>query len=139
MHLQVRCGKMSGMGDQTHNGATPIPVLARAVGDETPLGPATVVETAPVQRADHHELIREEVVGGPATQRDARLYLSTGDLKRLLAVAESSLTSRVVLHCVGVRVRTFRDRRGHVYQAWSLVHLPPQAEEPPIGVFGVRS
>tara|TARA_R100000388_G_C7221132_1_gene149028 strand:+ start:770 stop:1078 length:309 start_codon:yes stop_codon:yes gene_type:complete len=74
------------------------------------------------------QLLSENTLGGPLTGRDARLFLSTKTLRQLLDIAESSSIKRVQIDGVGLRVRTWRDKNGHVYETWQLIGQQPKPE-----------
>jgi len=87
----------------------------------SPADRITRIEGRPLQRPGRDRVVRESVLGGPEAAVDARLILSRADLATLTAIAESSITGRVVLNRPGVRVRLFESPAGHRYEVWSLV------------------
>lgn len=79
--------------------------------------------------------LRDVQYGGPSPDgeggdpTDRRLMLDTATLRAMLAVAEASTTGRCVVHQVGLRVRQYRARGGHLYEIVHLVGSKPTAEE----------
>ena len=80
------------------------------------------------RRATEDELVGERTIGGPLAARDVRLYLDAATLRHLLEVAESSGVNRVQIDGVGVRVRSWRDPRGHVFETWQILGQAPKPE-----------
>lgn len=54
---------------------------------------------------------------------DRRMFLHIDDLRKLLEIAESSLTQRVVFHGVGLEIEQ-RQVGDHVMEVWALVGVP---------------
>ena len=69
----------------------------------------------------------EPGLGNPGDHSDARLVLSRQELQALLAVAEQSITGRVVIHHAGIRVRLLEDG-GHRFKSIRLVGDKPVPE-----------
>lgn len=108
------------------------PFVGDPVGDRTALGPVVEFDGSPLQRLGGDRLVYRLVVGGPATGCDQRLFLTRAQLERLLDVARASITGRVQLDMVGLKVELWEHRSGHAYAVWTLLSLPAKAEEPPI-------
>lgn len=92
----------------------------------------TRTEDRPLQLPGRDRIVRESVLGGPDAAVDARLILSRADLASLLAVAESSLTGRVVLNRPGLRVRLYQSPAGHTYEVWTILASEAVPETSPI-------
>ena len=86
------------------------------------------VNSSPLQHPNRDRLVRRVEYGGPSSNADARLFIDTATLRQLLAVAESSLTGRAVLHHAGVVVDLYESPNGHAYECWRLVasHVAPE-------------
>tara|TARA_B100000427_G_scaffold210817_1_gene175760 strand:- start:235 stop:546 length:312 start_codon:yes stop_codon:yes gene_type:complete len=74
------------------------------------------------------EVCGENIIGGPLSGKDVRMYLDSKTLEVLLDVARESLVNRAVLHGVGLKVTARRGKDGNVYEVWSIVSLAPKAE-----------
>ncbi len=74
------------------------------------------------------EICGENIIGGPLSGKDVRMYLDAKTLEVLLDVARNSIVNRAVLHGVGLKVTARRGGDGNVYEVWSLVSLAPKAE-----------
>ena len=92
------------------------------------------VQKPGLQVAGKPVVLRDVQYGGEEDPTDRRLILHVAQLRELLAVAEASLTQRVVLHGFGVRVQTLRDRTSHVYEHCTFVGCKLEAETPPLGL-----
>lgn len=79
-------------------------------------------------------VLRDVQFGGDDDPTDRRMVLHVAQLRELLAVAEDSLTKRVVLHGVGIRVQVLRANDGHVYEHCTLVASKLEAEAAPLGI-----
>jgi len=92
------------------------------MGDR-PLLPLSALSDRQVERAILHEpgrsTVRDIEIGGPKDPADRRLFLDVETLEALLAQARASLTGRVVIHGIGLRVRTLLED-GH---RWDVVYL----------------
>lgn len=88
----------------------------------------TRIESKPLQLPGRDRLVRESVLGGPTSSADARLYLSIADLEKLIEIARSSVTGRVVLNRPGIRVRLWEAPNGHRFESWSIVAAEARAE-----------
>lgn len=85
---------------------------------------------APLQRPSADRLLRRTTYGGgPGTGLDVRMYLDRQTLRLLLSAAEGSLSGRVELLEVGLRVDVYESPAGHRYEVWSFVSRPPTAEK----------
>ena len=86
-------------------------------------------------------IVGENIIGGPLSGKDVRMYLDAKTLESLLDVAKESLVSRAVLNCVGLRVTARRSDDGHTYEVWSLVSLAPKAERSSVieGLTGAKN
>lgn len=82
----------------------------------------------PLQLPDRDRVIRRRDFGGPATQLDVRCLLSVEELTRLLDVAKSSASQRVMLPCFGLSSTTFETPAGHRYEVVQLVSSRPRPE-----------
>ena len=80
------------------------------------------------------KLIGETIVGGPQSANDARMMLDVQTLEKLLRIAKSSLSGRVVLNQVGFKVRVWRGGDGNTYQILSILSHPPKPESTPFDV-----
>lgn len=70
----------------------------------------TLREVPVLQRGPGYpETVRTFEVGGPSDPADRRLVVDRATLEQLLDVAKASLTGRVVLHRVGLRVEVLDD------------------------------
>lgn len=70
----------------------------------------TLREVPSLQRGPGYpETLRTFEVGGPSDPADRRLVVDRRTLEQMLDVARSSLTGRVVLHRVGMRVEVLDD------------------------------
>jgi hypothetical protein len=76
-------------------------------------------------------LVHERVLGGPEAPLDVRLILSARELSDLLAVANASLTGRVVIGRAGIRLRVWQGEAGHRYETWSLLGASVEPERSP--------
>ena len=86
---------------------------------------------APLQLGpDHPRVLLEREIGGPEDPADRRLVLDAALLRQLLEVAENSLTGRVVLHRIGLRVQVLDDGT-HRWEHLRLIGAPPVPELPP--------
>tara|TARA_B100000575_G_C22546960_1_gene349938 strand:- start:79 stop:402 length:324 start_codon:yes stop_codon:yes gene_type:complete len=74
------------------------------------------------------QVVGENIIGGPLSGKDVRMYLDAKTLDVLLDVAKQSLTNRAVLHGVGLKVTARRGGDGNTYEVWSIVSLGPKAE-----------
>lgn len=70
-------------------------------------------------------------VGGPSDSADRRLVVDRATLEQLLDVARASLTGRVVLHRVGLRVEVL-ESGGHRWEHVILIGGELRPESPPI-------
>jgi hypothetical protein len=86
------------------------------------------INYSPLQAPGTHTKVREVDVGGEGDSGDRRMFLSVRELEELLAVARSSLTGRVVMHGVSLRVATYQDRKGHRYDVLKIgsSHVEPE-------------
>ena len=73
--------------------------------------------------------VGENVIGGPLSGKDVRMYLDQPTLARLLEIANQSITGRVHMDGVGLRVKAYRNKGGHVYEVWSIISAPPKPEQ----------
>jgi hypothetical protein len=80
------------------------------------------------QGPQEDRVIGENIIGGPLSGKDVRMYLDAKTLGFLLEVAQQSLSSRAVLHGVGLKVTARRGSDGNQYEVWSIVSLAPKAE-----------
>lgn len=90
--------------------------------------PGALVRVGDERRAQHDELVGEHTMGGPLDTSDRRLYLDAATLRRLLELAEASSVRRVQIDGAGVRIRSWRDRHGHVFETWQIIGRSPQPE-----------
>lgn len=67
-------------------------------------------------------------IGGPMDPADRRLVLDVQTLEHLLSLARSSITGRVVLHHLGLRVQVLRDSSGHIWEHLTLLGSEPKPE-----------
>ena len=82
----------------------------------------------PIQRGpDYPEILQERDIGGPEDHADRRLILDVPLLTELLEVARSSLSQRVVIHRVGLRVQVV-DNGQHRWEHIRLIGLAPEPE-----------
>lgn len=79
-------------------------------------------------------VLRDVQFGGDDDPTDRRMVLHVAQLRELLAVAENSLTQRIVMHNFGVRVQLLRAKDGHVYEHCTLVASKLEAEAAPMGL-----
>ncbi len=79
-----------------------------------------VVE-GPVQLPDRDERVRISTLAGPSKGLDTRMVLSVRELELLLDKARHSVTGRVVIPQVGIRVDLYRRPGGHQYEVWRIV------------------
>lgn len=90
--------------------------------------PVVELQLLPLQRPGLHELDWEAVLGGPKGGQDSRLFLDAPTLERLLEFARASLSGRVQIDMVGVKIRQWIAPGGHRYQTWTFVSIPPKPE-----------
>jgi hypothetical protein len=74
------------------------------------------------------KVVGENIIGGPLSGKDVRMYLDVKTLEHLLDVAKQSLVNRAVLNGVGLKVKAQRGGDGNTYEVWSIVSLAPKAE-----------
>lgn len=98
------------------------------LGMETELGPIMELDFQPMQTPGNPPCVGEQLVGGPATGLDVRMYLDREPVERLLALARVSVMLQVELRHVGIRKRVFQAPCGGVYACLDLVSDPPRAE-----------
>lgn len=91
--------------------------------------PRTPVQFGP----GYPEVVFDREIGGPQDPSDRRLVLSVQELEEMLAQARASLTQRVVVHHIGLRVRTLQDRAGHRWDHVTLIASRMEPEPAPIG------
>ncbi len=82
-----------------------------------------------LQLPNRPTILRDVQYGGGDDDTDRRMVLDTAQLRMLLDMAEHSLTGRVVLHRVGIRVQLLEDK-GHRYEWCTLVAAKLEAEMP---------
>jgi len=94
------------------------------------LSARNVVTANPLQFGpDHPEVLGQHDIGGPEDPADRRLILDSETLGELTRIANTSLTGRVVLHSIGLKVQVLRDRRnGHVWELLTLIGTEPKPE-----------
>ena len=78
------------------------------------------------------EVIHDREIGGPRDPSDRRLVLSVHELEQLLEQARASLTQRVILHHVGLRVRTLQGKGGHRWDHVTLLGSKVEPEPAPL-------
>lgn len=100
----------------------PIPLSALSVRN--------VVTTNPLQFGPNHpEVVGQHEIGGPQDPADRRLVLDAATLRHLLEIANTSMTQRVVLHHLGLKVQVLRDRKtGHTWEHLTLIGSEPKPE-----------
>ena len=82
----------------------------------------------PLQLSGQDEILRHYTLGGPATDRDVRMYLELADLEHLVNIAKAAKTKRAVLPRAGITVVVRRSRDGHIYETMHLESLQPVPE-----------
>lgn len=80
---------------------------------------APIAEVPVLHRPGQDEIVRK--VRFPDDVGDRRLHFDLAALRRLVAIAESSPTQRVVLHGVQVEVEVRRTTTGHQWENWAVV------------------
>lgn len=99
----------------------PEPTAHPNVGIQTLLGRIIEVDENPLQKPGQHRILARQVVGGPESQQDQRLFLDKKTLRKWLEVADASLTGRVQIDMVGVETTMFQAPSGHTYQVWRII------------------
>ena len=86
------------------------------------------VAKPPLQRGeDYPEVLSVREIGGPEDPADRRLVVDLATLEQLCEVARTSLSQRVVIHGIGLRVQTLRDRQsGHRWDHVVLIGREPK-------------
>ena len=79
--------------------------------------------------AQSDTLVGEHSIGGPLSLRDSRMFLDVATLRRLLEVAEASSIKRVQIDRCVLRIRSWKDRHGHVYETWQIIGVEPKPEK----------
>lgn len=94
---------------------------------------ARLVEKPVLQRGPAYpETLRTFEVGGPEDPADRRLVVDRATLEQMLGLAKSSLTGRVVLHRVGLRVEVLDDGR-HRWEQVIIIGGELEPEQVPFG------
>jgi len=88
----------------------------------------------PIQISGKDEVIREWEFGGPYCERDVRLILDVDTLGRLLDIARSSTTRRVIVPKAGFRVKLRRASTGHCYETLHVSGNQPVPEAAPTSI-----
>ena len=73
-------------------------------------------------------LVSTRTVAGPDQDGDRRAYFPAQVLRRLLEIAEASPTQTVMITRAGVRIETWKDTNGNVFESWHLVGVDPKPE-----------
>lgn len=96
----------------------------------TALSRRNVAKRKPLQYGpDYPEVLSDMEIGGPEDPADRRLVVDAATLQHLLDIARSSLSQRVVLHHVGLRVQVLRDSdTGHRWEHVTLIGSEPKPE-----------
>jgi hypothetical protein len=76
----------------------------------------------PLQRPGSDEVLRKDKITNPGVDR--RLFLDRAMLRKLLDMAESSITGRVVLHGAELTVELLKGKDGNVYESWTISGAP---------------
>lgn len=101
--------------------------------------PVIRVVSNPLQRPGKDELVREVQLGGREAGQDRRLYLHRSELERMLERANQSITGRCVMDMVGLTVRLWRHKSGHLYETWSFDGvMKPEQPSAIAGLIGGR-
>lgn len=102
----------------------------------TALSRRCVHNPRPLQYGPNYpEVVSEVTIGGPEDPADRRLVLDADTLRHLLNLANASLTNRVVLHHLGLKVQVLRDpATGHRWEHLTLIGSEPKSES--TGFFG---
>lgn len=85
-------------------------------------GRAPVDRLVPLQRPGGDEVLRKERITNPGVDR--RFYLDRAMLRKLLSMAESSTTGRVVMHGAELTIELLKAKDGHVYESWTVSGAP---------------
>lgn len=94
-----------------------------SMGGDYNTGRVPVGSRPVVQRPGQAEILQRVFVPDPrleAQARDRRLHVDTATLRRLLAIAESSPSGRVVCHGIHAEVELLRSPDGHQFENWRL-------------------
>ena len=94
------------------------------MADETSgnAGRAPIDRLVPLQRPGGDEVLRKERITNPGVDR--RFYLDRMMLRKLLDMAESSVTGRVVMHGAELTIELLKSTDGHVYESWTVSGAP---------------
>lgn len=85
------------------------------------LDPKLAWHHAPVQLPGRVTRVSKTEVAGPRAGLDTRIVFDVVELRKLLALAESSLSHRVVLYNAGVEISLWRTPAGHQFETWTLI------------------
>ena len=88
----------------------------------------TVVNPRPITPQGGNVLLSSRTVAGPDQDGDRRVYFPAQVLRRLLELAESSPTQTAMMTRAGVRIETWKDANGHVFEVWHFVGVDPKPE-----------
>jgi len=88
----------------------------------------TVVNPRPISPQGGNVLVSSRTVAGPDQEGDRRVYFPVHVLRRLLELAESSPTQTAMMTRAGVRIETWKDANGHVFESWHFVGVDPKPE-----------
>ena len=104
------------------------------MGNDVPVGnsapnelggiPVINVNNSSLQRPGKHRLVRSVKLGGQEAGQDRRLYLHRRELEKLLEMANQSISGRVVLDMVGLKVELWSTPSGHQYETWTFEGIP---------------
>jgi len=91
-------------------------------------------DESPLQLPSQDRILRHYTLGGTETNRDIRMYLSLGDLLKLVEIAKKSDSNRVVLPKAGITLTVRQSHQGHVYETLHVTSKEPVPEIVPKGI-----